>query len=211
MDIHWFDRLDSTQTYLVEAIRTGALKAPVCVGARTQTAGKGSRGNDWIGERGNLFVSVALERSILPGDLKLESSSIYLAFLMKEILALYGSAVWLKWPNDFYLEEVKIGGVITNLVSDVLICGIGLNLAKAPDGFGEIDIEIGYEELTVAYCKVFEKLPEWKQIFSKFQLEFVKSRAYFTHHNHETFSLEKALLLEDGSLECEGQRIYSLR
>lgn len=156
-------------------------------------------------------MSVALERSALPEDLKLESSSIYLAFLMKEILASRGSNVWLKWPNDFYLDEVKIGGVITHIVADALVCGIGLNLAAAPDGFGAIDIEITPEALTEAYCGVFEKLPEWKQIFSKFQLEFAKSRAYFTHHNRETFSLEKARLQEDGSLECEGQRIYSLR
>ena len=109
MEIHWFESLDSTQSYLVDALRSDTLSAPVCVGTDIQTSGRGSRGNSWIGVKGNLFISVAIKRVMLPDDLKLESSSIYLAFLMKELLASQVSKLWLKWPNDFYLEEKKSG------------------------------------------------------------------------------------------------------
>jgi BirA family biotin operon repressor/biotin-[acetyl-CoA-carboxylase] ligase len=211
VDIHWFESLPSTQTYLTEALRSGSLAAPVCVGARIQTMGKGSRGNSWIGEEGNLFISLALPRSALPEDLKLESSSIYLTFLMKELLASKGSGVWLKWPNDFYLEKKKIGGVITNIVHDTLVCGIGINLVSAPENFGAIDISVSPYEITEGYCRLFENLPSWKQIFSKYQLEFEDSRVFFTHHLHEKIALKEAVLLEDGSLMYDGQRIYSLR
>jgi BirA family transcriptional regulator, biotin operon repressor / biotin---[acetyl-CoA-carboxylase] ligase len=94
------------------------LQAPVCVGAFSQTDGKGSRGNDWIGHTGNLFISLPISRFAFPKDLKLESSSIYMAFLMKELLASMGSKIWLKWPNDFYLYDKKIGGAVTNLIGD---------------------------------------------------------------------------------------------
>lgn len=211
MDIHWFESLDSTQTFLINELKGGRLKAPVCVGALSQTMGKGSRGNSWIGEAGNLFISLAISRSHFPEDLKLESTSIYVAFLMKELLASYGSKVWLKWPNDFYLEEKKIGGVITNLVGETVVCGIGINLKAAPENFSKIDIEIGSVELTKYYCTLFKNLPLWKQIFSKYQIEFENSRVYFTHNNNEKVALERAVLLEDGSLMCDGQRIFSLR
>jgi BirA family transcriptional regulator, biotin operon repressor / biotin---[acetyl-CoA-carboxylase] ligase len=211
VDILWFESLESTQSYLLEELKASRLHPPVCVGALSQTAGKGSRGNSWIGVQGNLFISVALSRSLFPEDLKLESSSIYLAFLMKELLHSYGSKTWLKWPNDFYLGNKKIGGVITNLVGDTLVCGIGINLKEAPDDFEKIDITISVYDLTKAYSELFINLPSWKQIFSNYCVEFENSREFFTHDNNEKVALERAVLLEDGSLECDGQRIFSLR
>jgi len=211
VDILWFESLDSTQSYLIEALRTSELNPPICVGADIQMMGRGSRGNSWIGKEGNLFISVAIERSVFPNDLKLESSSIYLSFLMKELIASMGSKVWLKWPNDFYLEDKKIGGAITNSIGDILICGIGINLLSPPENFGKIDIEITPRELTKAYSDLFKKLPTWKQIFSKYKIEFENSRDFFTHNNNEKVALKNAVLLEDGSLECDGQRMFSLR
>jgi len=211
VDIHWFESLESTQSFLLEELKASRLLPPVCVGALSQTLGKGSRGNSWIGVKGNLFISLALPRSILPKDLRLESSSIYMAFLMKELLYSYGSKTWLKWPNDFYLGNKKIGGVITNLMGDTLVCGIGINLIAAPDEFEKIDITISAYDLTKAYSALFKNLPSWKQIFSNYRVEFENSRDFFTHNNNEKVALERAVLLEDGSLECDGQRIFSLR
>jgi BirA family biotin operon repressor/biotin-[acetyl-CoA-carboxylase] ligase len=211
VDIHWFESLESTQSYLLEELKASRLYSPICVGALSQTLGKGSRGNSWIGSEGNLFISLAISRAMLPDDLKLESSSIYFAFLMKELLVSFGSKVWLKWPNDFYLYDKKIGGVIANLTGDTLVCGIGINLVSAPENFAKIDVLISSYELTKAYSDLFEKLPTWKQIFSKIQIEFENSREFFTHNNNEKVALENAVLLEDGSLLCDGQRIFSLR
>ncbi|MFZ2889662.1 biotin--[acetyl-CoA-carboxylase] ligase [Sulfuricurvum sp.] len=211
MDIHWFESLDSTQNYLIEALKKGDLNVPVCIGTDMQTVGKGSRGNAWVGEKGNLFISVAMKRSMLPEDLKLESSSIYFAFLMKEFLASKNSKVWLKWPNDFYLDEKKIGGLITNIVGDFLVCGIGMNLVFAPENFEKIDLDITALDITEGYCALFENLPSWKQIFSNYKIEFENSREFFTHNNNEKVTLKRAVLLKDGSLMCDGQRIFSLR
>ena len=211
VEIHWFDELESTQSYLLEALKAKTLKPPVCIGASMQTQGKGSRGNVWIGEEGNLFISLAIHRSQLPNDLKLESSSIYFAFIMKELLTSLGSKMWLKWPNDFYLNEQKIGGVITNLIGDCLVCGIGINLSNAPLNFSKMDIQITAHELTNNYVRELKKFPTWKQIFSKFELEFNRSKSFATHAGEMIFRLEDAILLEDGSLECNGQRMFSLR
>lgn len=211
MEIRWFDELASTQTYVIEGLKSNTLKSPICIGASLQTQGRGSRGNEWIGEKGNLFISVAVNRSQLPDDLKMESSSIYFAFILKELLSTLGSKVWLKWPNDFYLDRQKMGGVITNLVGDSLVCGIGLNLSSAPLNFSKMDIKITAQKLTNNYVRELEKFPSWKQIFSKFELEFVRSKSFVAHVDEMIFRLEDAVLLEDGSLEHNGQRIFSLR
>ena len=204
-------KVDSTQRYLLDALKEGKHTAPICITVEKQEAGKGSRGNSWSGLDGNLFFSFAIERSALPTDLKLESSSIYFTYLLKEVLSEMGSELWLKWPNDFYLNDVKIGGAITNLYKDNLICGIGLNTKVAPEGFSALDIEIDNMMLLKNYLEVLNNPPKWKQIFSQFEIEFGKSRSYFTHSGDQRLSLENALLLDDGSIECDGQRIFSLR
>jgi BirA family transcriptional regulator, biotin operon repressor / biotin---[acetyl-CoA-carboxylase] ligase len=83
VQIHWFDELESTQTYLKEGLKQGRLSSPVAIAAAKQTGGIGSRGNGWIGLEGNLFFSFAIARDELPSDLPLESSSIYFSYLMK--------------------------------------------------------------------------------------------------------------------------------
>lgn len=211
MQIHSLDYVDSTQRYLVDALRSSRLSAPVAVTTMHQTAGRGSRGNTWSGIEGNLFVSFAIKRTLLPKDLKLESSSLYFSYLLKQTLNELGSAVWLKWPNDFYLEDKKIGGAITNLVAGDLVCGIGLNLKAAPEGFGVLDVAIGREQLLESYFEKLEKMISWKQIFSMYALEFENNKAAFTHHNEKKIALKDAKLLSDGSVECDGQRIFSLR
>lgn len=211
LTISWLDSIDSTQKYLLEGLKAKTLSAPICIATSQQTAGLGSRGNAWEGLDGNLFFSFACQRDNLPSDLKLESTSIYFTYLLKEVLSQYGSEVWLKWPNDFYLNNKKIGGAITNLVGENVVCGIGLNMKHAPEGFSTLDISISQELLLESYFSLLNNHPSWKQIFSKYALEFVKSKNYFTHNENKKISLENAILLDDGSIECEGKRMFSLR
>ncbi len=211
MQIHSLKSVDSTQRYLLDALKEGTLTSPVCVTTERQESGRGSRGNSWNGLEGNLFFSFAIDRNILPSDLKLESSSIYFTYILKELLAEKGSSLWLKWPNDFYLADKKIGGAITNLYKDVLVCGIGLNTRVSPEGFTKLDIEIENETILKHYFDILKNPPTWKQVFSNYEVEFVKSRSFSTHSGDTRLSLENAILLDDGSIECDGQRIFSLR
>jgi len=211
LTIHWLDTVDSTQRYTLDALKAQSLHPPFAVVADRQDAGRGSRGNSWTGLEGNLFFSFAVAREALPSDLRLESSSIYFAFLFKETLKALGSETWLKWPNDFYLDDKKIGGTITTLRQNTLVCGIGLNLRSAPEPFGKLEINISRKIILDNYFERVEKFPEWKQIFRLYAIEFDKSRGFETHNNQCKFSLENAVLCEDGSVECDGQRMYSQR
>jgi len=183
LTLHWLERVDSTQRYVIDALKAGNASVPFAVVADVQDAGEGSRGNSWMGLEGNLFFSFAVARSALPADLKLESSSIYFAYLLKAALADAGSEVWLKWPNDFYVGERKIGGTITTLRQDTLVCGIGLNLKNAPENAGLLDIGISRETLLNDYFFRLEQFPKWKDIFRLYALEFGKSRRFKTHNN----------------------------
>ena len=211
MEIYSFETLPSTQKYLVEKIYQAELAAPVAVIAAEQSQGVGSRENGWSGGEGNFFASFAVDLTDLPADLSLSSASIYFAYIMKQTLEEQGENVWLKWPNDFYLDEEKVGGVITQKVKNSLVCGIGINLKKSSNGFRALYSDISAEFLLKSYLERVKKFPKWKQIFSEYQIEFEQSRRFSVHIENYQESLQDALLCEDGSLLIEGKRVFSLR
>ena len=211
MKIRYLESVDSTQLYLKKLILDKRVTPPYSVVANFQTAGVGSRENSWIGMEGNLFFSFALSLDTLPKDLKLESASIYYAYLLQESLSELNSKVWLKWPNDFYIDDKKIGGMITNVVNGVLVCGVGLNMHNNPQNFAKLDIDISKDKILKRYIDKIDKNTQWKQVFSKYKLEFYKSKEFSTHNKSSKILLKDATLEDDGSITSDGERIYSLR
>ena len=82
---------------------------------------------------------------------------------------------------------------------------------NAPEGFTTLDIEISREELLEKYFINIKKSVSWKQVFSKYKLEFQRNQKFFTHKNNLRISLENAILEDDGSIVVNDERIYSLR
>jgi BirA family biotin operon repressor/biotin-[acetyl-CoA-carboxylase] ligase len=209
--IDWREEIPSTHQYVIEGLKSGTLCAPYAIGADIQTQGIGSRGNCWIGEKGNLFFSVCVEEKHLPSDLPLASISIYFSALTKQILEEKGSKVWLKWPNDFYLEEKKVGGMITTKIGSHIVGSIGLNLVCAPLEFGVLDIHITPKAIALLLVEAIEKKMTWKKVFSKYKIEFYKNEAFTFHLDGKVVSLRDAVLNDDGSIVLENKKVYSLR
>jgi len=211
LEILSFNTLPSTQLYLLEKLRDKSCSLPIAVLAKEQTAGVGSRDNAWEGGSGNLFFSLAIPLEFLPKDLPLNSASIYFSFLMKQVLLKYTDDIWLKWPNDLYHNQSKIGGTITKKIDNIFLCGMGINLQKNQNNFESLNLDIEPLFLLEKYLSELEKYPSWKQIFSQYRIEFDRSKAFFTHINSEYKSLENAILSEDGSLIIDNKRVYSIR
>ena len=211
MEIKFVEQIASTQEFLVGAVREGRITPPFAIAANRQSAGIGSRGNDWEGVSGNLAFSFCVAQSDLPADVPPQSASIYFAMIMQELLASLGSQLWLKWPNDFYLSERKIGGAMTNKIKNTLICGIGMNLLGAPEYAGILDIKISAKDAIESFFALYENKIPWKQIFRNFSLQFQKSQKFSVHLGGEKISLAQAKLCEDGSIIINEERVYALR
>lgn len=211
LEIIFLKSVDSTHKYIKDYIKANGYTNPLAVVTTHQTDGIGSRDNDWDGDQGNLYFSFVLNKKLLPNDLALQSTSIYFSFILKEVLSDFGSKVWLKWPNDFYIDNKKIGGTITNIANNLFYCGIGLNLNNISNKFGSLDIKIDCDELLNRYFNKLKEQIQWKQIFSKYSLEFEKSKLFKTTIDNQKMSLENALLNEDGSILIDEKKVYSLR
>jgi len=211
LEIIYFDKLESTQKYLIENISSKKLSPPIAIIANRQTNGVGSRDNSWEGGDGNLFFSFAVKLDNLPPDLPLSSASIYFSYIMKEILKDYTDDIWLKWPNDLYSFKYKIGGTITKKIDNILVCGMGINLKKNSNSYKSLNINIQADFLLQRYLQELKKYPNWKQVFSKYAIEFDKSKRVSAYILGEYKSLEDAILSKDGSLIINNKRVYSLR
>ncbi|MDD2887941.1 MAG: biotin--[acetyl-CoA-carboxylase] ligase [Aliarcobacter sp.] len=203
--------IDSTHRYIKDYIIENGYTEPLCVLCDYQTQGIGSRGNLWLGKEGNLFFSFVVDNSFLPKDLPLQSSSIYFSYILKDILKELGSKVWLKWPNDFYIENKKIGGTITTVSKELLYCGIGINLKEVSEDFGKLDINIDINHMLKSYFLKLEKKIFWKQIFSEFKIEFQHSKKFQTTIDNQKVSLENVALNDDGSIQVNNKKVFSLR
>jgi len=205
------DEVNSTQQYLTDLIRSNKLQTSSLILTKKQLSGIGSRNNSWETNQGDLIFSLALEKNRLPEDLPLQSASIYFAQIMLQSLKEFtNSDIFVKWPNDIYLDKKKVGGIITSLIKNYLIVGIGINLTEK-NNFGFIQVESQNIDIVRKFVYNLEKKPTWKDIFQKYSQSFWKTQNFTATINNKKTDLKDAKLNFDGSILLNEEKIYSLR
>ena len=127
------DEVDSTNAEVIRQITAGTRGIPVVM-ADCQTSGRGRRGRVWQSPRGeNLYLSMGL--TFHGGFGVLDGLSLVLGVAVANALERLGvPEVGLKWPNDIFLPEGKLGGILVELQGELeegvvqVIAGIGLNV-----------------------------------------------------------------------------------
>lgn len=208
-----FDEISSTQSFLSAKLKEESdFPLPSCVIAKKQSKGIGSRGNEWESVEDALLFSFAFSKKDLPKDLPLQSLSIYVGELMGEFLEQKGFDIWVKWPNDLYINESKIGGIITQSIGECCVCGIGINLLAK--NFASLQTKMNEEkkrEFVRDFLQFFFTYPTWSEILSNYKIKFYKNYPFSFHYGDKTLSFKDASLCEDGAILIDNQKIYSLR
>lgn len=99
--------------------------------ADRQTAGRGRLGRSWIDGAGNFMGSTVVQ--LRAGDPSPDTLSLVAGLALHAVIAPRVKNAMLKWPNDLLVDGAKLAGILLERVGDVVIAGIGLNLAQAPD------------------------------------------------------------------------------
>lgn len=102
--------------------------------ADRQNTGRGRLGRVWSDGFGNFMGSTVVRPQA--GDPPLPTLALMTGVAVYEALLLFkadGAEVRLKWPNDLLLDGGKIAGILLEMVAGVVVVGIGVNLAHAPD------------------------------------------------------------------------------
>ena len=109
-----------------------------------QTAGRGRLGRKFVSpSKTGLYISLCLFPTIALEDLSLITCATAVA-CVETIEQLTGKSLNLKWVNDLFYQDKKVGGILTEIISDfesqqvqALIVGMGINLIENPQSFPE--------------------------------------------------------------------------
>ena len=135
--------VDSTNSRLLAASPPPYGAAHVCI-CELQSAGRGRRGRRWIAPFGT-SVAMSLGWAFRDATRDLPALSLAVGVAVVRALARVGAqGVRLKWPNDLWFEDRKIGGVLIDLRAEAggpahVVIGIGINVALPPDARREIE------------------------------------------------------------------------
>jgi BirA family transcriptional regulator, biotin operon repressor / biotin---[acetyl-CoA-carboxylase] ligase len=140
--IDYHDSVGSTSDRALELGAIGEIDLPLLVLAEQQTAGRGRGTNRWLTTDGALTFSLVLSA---PPDQLPPSSWPQVALIggLAVCEALEGLApaasFRVKWPNDVYLGERKIAGILSESIPgwrDRLVVGVGVNVNNRVQGSG---------------------------------------------------------------------------
>lgn len=176
MKIIRFEELPSTNQYLQQLIQQNECFEGLCIRTDFQSKGKGQHGNQWESEPDtNLTFSIALCPDFLPPVEQFVLSQL-VAVAIKKVLDRYTADIAVKWPNDIYWQEKKLGGILieNSLLGSQIefsIIGIGLNInqrefrSDAPNPVSlyqilgkEVDVELLFSQLLDSVFEYYRAL-----------------------------------------------------
>ena len=130
-NIEYFKSLSSTNDKAKLLGNNIDIKDGTTIIAEEQSGGKGRLGRHWSSPKGGLWTSIILRPNIEPTNAH-KITQIASAALIKTLKS-YGIDVKIKWPNDIYLNNKKICGILTEMKCDMdrinyIIVGVGINV-----------------------------------------------------------------------------------
>ncbi len=196
--IHRFKVLGSTQ----DEIKKHSIQDNIfpLVVAEKMTSGRGQRGKLWESPLGNLYFSF-----FMPVKLFKQPSDLCFICGLAMADSIGFPSVKLKWANDIFLNNAKNGGILIEQNDEVLIAGIGVNIASIP--------EVQSPEYPIG-CLVkngYKKTPT--DLLSDFCKSFDCFLSIYLENRSEIFSLWQKRALWYGESVClttDSEKIYGV-
>lgn len=136
----YFDHLDSTNRVARQKALENA-PAGLVIRAGMQSAGRGQYDRSFASPLGGLYFSMLLRPEIAMAQLPLITLAVGVA-CREVIFGQFKIEAGIKWPNDLYVGERKIAGILCESVlvgrgdtGPAVVAGVGLNVNSVLDDF----------------------------------------------------------------------------
>ncbi|MES2922465.1 MAG: biotin--[acetyl-CoA-carboxylase] ligase [Verrucomicrobiota bacterium] len=157
------ESVESTNDEVRVLAQAGAPDGLVLLAER-QTAGRGRRGAAWFSPAGE---SLAFSILVRPEEPKALWPRLALAagLAVAEAIESFRLQAGIKWPNDVWIGQRKVAGILVEAGSDFAVVGIGLNVnsTEFPPGVSEIATSLRIES-----PQVFPRAEVLGEIIRKF-------------------------------------------
>jgi BirA family transcriptional regulator, biotin operon repressor / biotin---[acetyl-CoA-carboxylase] ligase len=129
-----YTQVPSTMDTARELLRAGSATAGTIVTAQSQSAGRGRQGKPWHSATGSLHLT-AIGSPVAP-TLRWQiplMTALAVAQCIANVANLApNTPIYIRFPNDLYLNHKKCGGILIEFEKDTPLIGIGLNLTHTP-------------------------------------------------------------------------------
>lgn len=176
----YYELIDSTQDAIWRKIKNNQIENGETIFSEIQTNSYGTHGRNWYtDEKGDIAFSFAIKT-----DCKIENLdgiTYEIAQIFKTIFRKNKIEITIKLPNDLYLNNKKMGGILcqTKIEGEkvkYLVIGIGININKKnfPEDIKNIATSIN-KEISNSNINRFEIISEFFNIFEeKLNIRFEK-------------------------------------
>lgn len=152
-NVVYLDEVDSTNLFAKQNLEQNPVEHPTLIVAENQTSGRGRGSNTWWANEGALTFSIRFQ----PGQFNIPKEIWPLISLAAansvskavESIPNLDLECQLKWPNDVYLQDKKLAGILLEIPPNqqsTVIVGIGINinnsLLDAPNTIQKIGISV---------------------------------------------------------------------
>lgn len=142
MNIIFFEKIDSTNTYAKSNIDDLADKTVISTDVQTKGRGRFDRSWTDLGKE-NIYMTIILKPSNQFSDVYSNLTQ-YLSVILCRQLEEMGLSPKIKWPNDVLLNGKKVCGILAESVLRAgelkgLVLGIGINLKASEEQLAQID------------------------------------------------------------------------
>ena len=182
------EETNSTNSFLKDYLSNNTPKGNILVSTNHQTAGKGQNGSSWFSDANkNATLSIGfVDLDALAPEIFYFNKTIALA-TRATLSQFCSTAATIKWPNDIYVGQKKIGGIlIENIIGPAgkikqIIAGIGININQEafPKDIPNPTSVYIEESKTVALNDLIEVLIEnvkaYKELFDHKDFEKIDS------------------------------------
>lgn len=203
--IEELEEIPSTNSYLSKLCEEGKTPEFHTVIAERQTAGRGQRGNSWESEYGkNLTFSTVFFPTVLEAKTQFYLS-MTISFAILHALNDFTSGFSIKWPNDIYWKNKKIGGILIenqlegkDLIQSIIGIGINVNqksfLSAAPN--------------PISLCQIVGCDISRKELFNKIITSIISGYVMLEKKNKEKIFPLFHRLYKNHLFQKEGFHLY---
>ncbi|WP_372371125.1 biotin--[acetyl-CoA-carboxylase] ligase [Candidatus Uabimicrobium sp. HlEnr_7] len=226
-DLHFefYEEIDSTNEKCKELCRKKYIDKWVII-ANSQTKGRGRYGRTWDSQAKNIYISFATANAFVHDIVTL---NFYLGVVLYrtliDVFPEIQTHLTLKWPNDLYFNDKKLGGILIENVDNELkwiVVGMGINVYSGENEIPNTATSLQMQEIKDdnVRVRIIERLlhnvyltnreEDYRELFWEYCRKTQYNVYRYTKHNEIHAGIAQKLHA-DGSMtirDTKGQQIH---
>ncbi len=186
-EVRYFEKINSTNKKADQLIKSKQISGNFLLIAGTQSGGIGRKENSWFSPEGGIWITAGLYGLSVESNLTI-FTGICIHKALLQLFPKMQNDLKIKWPNDIYLNEKKLCGILSSHISAFKyhLIGIGINTNFEEFSKELSDISISIKQYLKTNINNSNIVKTFFDIFASNLPEFIEGKLdinYFNEHS----------------------------